>query len=229
MAAALSDCVTGRRHSPLPTSTGSACRHASICRSLRRRSFGPRLESSSASTSSWGSLGTRCRLRSNPAARKSRISVGSVGCRRDRSYAEIIVAGTPARSLSCPWLRPLLIRASCKRAAAGDGVSNDCAITRLYQYTDVFIRVAGHPLRSLAVQCGRPFRPRNSERSGPHRRPGTPHAPVLRVAQGERAGGRRAQSHGRPIRASRIRGRGSRSSGDRNRPGWCPVPPRRDW
>jgi hypothetical protein len=60
-------------------------------------------------------------LRSNPAAFKSRINVGTVGCRRSRSYAEIIVAGTPTRSLSCPWLRPLLIRASCNRAAAGEG------------------------------------------------------------------------------------------------------------
>src|SRR5580704_6409478 len=107
---------------PLPTSPGSARRHASICRSLRRRPFEPCLDSSSASTSSCGSLGTRCMLRSNPAAAKSRISVGSVGCRRDRSYAEIIVAGTPARSLSCPWLRPLLIRANCNNAAAGEGI-----------------------------------------------------------------------------------------------------------
>jgi hypothetical protein len=145
---------------PLPTPTGSACRHASICRSLRRRSFGPRFESSSASTSSCGSLGTRCMLRSNPAAFTSRISVGSVGCRRDRSYAEIIVAGTPARSLSCPWLRPLLIRASCKRAAAGEGVSNDCVITRLYQYTGVSIPSGRWPFRR-----GRSLRPPNGEQS----------------------------------------------------------------
>jgi hypothetical protein len=61
-------------------------------------------------------------LTSNPAAFKSRVRVGMVGCRRSRSYAEIIVAGTPARSLSCPWLRPLLIRASCSKAAAGEGI-----------------------------------------------------------------------------------------------------------
>ena len=63
-----------------------------------------------------------CMLRSNPAALNSRIRGGRVGCRRSRSYAEIMVAGTPARSLSCPWLRPLLIRASCNSAAAGEDI-----------------------------------------------------------------------------------------------------------
>jgi len=56
------------------------------------------------------------RLARLPVAERRKIE--GIGPRR----AEIIVAGTPARSLSCPWLRPLLIRASCKRAAAGEGV-----------------------------------------------------------------------------------------------------------
>lgn len=55
-----------------------------------------------------------------------------MGCRWSRSYAEIMVVGTPARSASSLWLSPLLSRASWSSPAAAEGASYECVMTQLY-------------------------------------------------------------------------------------------------
>jgi hypothetical protein len=55
-----------------------------------------------------------------------------------RSYAEIIVTGTPARSASSRWLMPAFSRANCKSADDGDGspsTSSGRLITQSYYAT----------------------------------------------------------------------------------------------
>jgi len=109
------DAAASRGASPgtsLPTSTVrlTPCLYLSI---RRRRSCGPRLESSSARTrhgdrSEQGAWSDRIRRPSRVASEWEGWLPAGAFVRRDHRGRH------PARSLSCPWLRPLLIRAAAR-------------------------------------------------------------------------------------------------------------------